>query len=184
VVYTFSWFSWIGSLHITPLKGIVQLKPNLSYLDRADVGAKKLEAAASDDGGDTTESEGEEAKPVTVRLAKPVNPAKSQKKVGHKQTFSESSNVPLSWTTVEYHGVESEEADEERKLLFAEDDDQSHRFSMPEKKYLDSIFPKEACRQVDRGDGSSGQPIGVVSLESIRKHPLKRQVCGAVCAHT
>lgn len=161
---------------MTPLRGLVQLKPNLSYLDRADVGAKKLEAAASDDGGDTTESEGEEVKPVTVRFAKPVNPAKAEKKVGHKLTFTECTNAPRVWTTVAYHGVESEEAEEERKLLFAGDDNQSDLFSMLEEKYLDSIFPKEACHQVENENGTSGQPIGVVSLENIRKLPLKKQV--------
>lgn len=165
-----------GALHISQLNGIVQLKPNLSYLDRADVGAKKLEAAASDD-GDTTESEGEEAKPVTVRFAKQVNPAKAQKKVGHKLTFTENSKTNREWTNVTYYGVESEEADEERRLLLAGEDaeDQSDQFSMPEGRYLDTIFPKEASRQ-EESSGTSGAPIGVVSLESIRKLPLKRQV--------
>lgn len=165
-----------GALHITPLQGLVQLKPSLSYLDQADIGAKVEAAAASDDGGDATESEGEEAKPVTVRFSKPVNPAKAQKKVGHRQTFTESEKASRDWTNVAYHGMGSEEAEEERKLLFAGDEDQSDRFCMSSEKYLDCIFPKEACHQDEGGNGTSGLPIGVVSLENIRKLPLKRQV--------
>ena len=170
------WYSaLLGALHIAPLQGIVQLKPNLSYLDQADVGAKKLEVAVSDEGGDTTESEGEEAKPVTVRFAKPRNPAKAEKTVGYRQTFTESEKASKEWVPVAYHGVESEEANEERRLLFTRGEDQSSWFGMSEGKYLDAIFPKEACQREEGGHG--GPPIGVVSLESIRKLPLKKQVC-------
>ncbi len=78
-----------GALHMTPLQGVLQLRPSLSYLDKADVGVKKLEVA-SDEGGDTTESEGEEVKPITVRFAKRENIAKAkQKKVGRRKTFTE-----------------------------------------------------------------------------------------------
>ena len=60
---------------------MVQLRPSLSYLDKADIDAKKADIAASRsaDGGDTTESEGEEAKPVTVSFAKQRNIARSGK---------------------------------------------------------------------------------------------------------
>lgn len=163
-------------LHITPLQGVVQLKPDLTYLDCADIGTKKMEVAAnmSDEGGDTTESEGEEAKPVTVRFARPTNAAKAQKKVGRKLTFTENSSKAREWTAVAYHGVESEEAEEERRLLFAAEEDQRDWFRLPEDKYLDSIFPKEACRLEESGsEGGNGLPM---SLEQIVKLPIRRQV--------
>ena len=61
-----------GELHLTPLRGIVQLRPSLAHLDQAVAGRRHGSSApdpvATD--GDTTESEGEEAKPVTVKFAR------------------------------------------------------------------------------------------------------------------
>ena len=71
---------------------MLQLRSSLTYLDKADVGVHKTEAAANattNSGGETTESEGEDAKLVTVKFSKPDGVGRSQKKVGHKMTFTE-----------------------------------------------------------------------------------------------
>lgn len=181
----------LDALHMTPLQGVIQLRPSLTYLDKADVGVKKLEVT-SDDGGDTTESEGEEAKPVTVRFAKRENIAKAkQKKVGRKKIFTEamqSAKSAQTWTEVTYHGAETEEADEERRLLFESTEEKEVEFGVSEKSYLDRIF---ACKGVGElgasaegttmtngnGAGGGGGNNGTsVSLERIRKFPLKKQV--------
>ncbi len=129
--------------------------------------------------GDTTGSEGEEAKPVTVKFAKQENIAKSQKKVGQKLSFTdtmEKKKTTFAWTEIPYFGIDSEEAEEERRLLLAGDEDQRGIFSLPEEKYLDYIFPREESGQKETGNGTSGLPIGVVSLEQIKKLPLHKQV--------
>lgn len=59
-----------GELHLCPLKAIVQLRPSLQHLDQAAAGRKRSAAAEASTDGDTTESEGEEAKPVTVKFAR------------------------------------------------------------------------------------------------------------------
>ena len=64
-------FMTAGELHVTPLRGLVQLRPRLSHLDQADVGSKRVGGGTSE--GEGTESEGEEAKPVLVRFARPTN---------------------------------------------------------------------------------------------------------------
>ena len=51
-----------GELHVTPLKGILQLRPSFVYLDRGD---SKQESTGA--GGDDSQDEEEEAKPITVR---------------------------------------------------------------------------------------------------------------------
>lgn len=38
-------FLWIGELHITPLTGILQMRPSFSYLDKADNKTREREAA-------------------------------------------------------------------------------------------------------------------------------------------
>lgn len=58
-----------GELHLCPLQAIVQLRPRLQHLDKATAGRRRSAAADAGTDGDTTESEGEEARPVTVRFA-------------------------------------------------------------------------------------------------------------------
>ena len=66
---------------------------------------------ALSDGGDTTESEGEDAVPVTVKFARQAAPGKT-KSVQRKKSFLESESH--DWSDVRYYGVESEEATEVR----------------------------------------------------------------------
>ena len=94
---------FIGDLHLTTVKQIIQLKPTLSYLDAAETGAKAT-AAGSD--GDTTESEGEEAVPITVRFAR----QKGQSAYPRKKSYAEMKQC--DWSDVYYYGIESEEATE------------------------------------------------------------------------
>ena len=54
-----------GELHLTPLKGILQLRPSFAYLDRGDKQQQQQQSTAA--GGEDSQDEEEEAKPVTVR---------------------------------------------------------------------------------------------------------------------
>ena len=49
-----------GELHVTPLKGILHLRPSFGYLDKVDL-------KQSIPGGEDSQDEEEDAKPVTVR---------------------------------------------------------------------------------------------------------------------
>ena len=166
-----------GCLHVTPLKGILQLPPSLAYLDKADVGIRKTESGATSE-GDTTESEGEEAKPIMVRFSKPDGAGKSQRKVGHKRSFTETKEAAKpdqSWVRAEFFGADSEEAEEERRLLLAGEEDQRRSFDLSEEQYLNVIFPREDGKS-EEGSGGNGTPSGKVSLEQIKKLPLEKQV--------
>ncbi len=88
---------------MTTVKQIIQLKPTLSYLDAAETGAKAT-VAGSD--GETTESEGEEAVPITVRFAR----QKGQSTHVRKKSYAETKRC--DWSDVCYYGIESEEATE------------------------------------------------------------------------
>lgn len=57
-----------GELHLTPLHGILQLRPSFSYLDKAD--AKHREREAANEAGDSSQDEADEdVKQVTVSCA-------------------------------------------------------------------------------------------------------------------
>ena len=73
------------------------------------------------------------------------------------------------WTKIPYFGIDSEEAEEERRLLLAGDDDQQEVLKRLPGLYL------SGKREWNRNE-TSGLPIGVVSLEQIKKLPLHKQV--------
>ena len=62
---------YTGELHLTPLKAILQLRPTLRHIEMGDAagGSNRTLGMGGVSDGDTTatESEEEEAKPVTVR---------------------------------------------------------------------------------------------------------------------
>ena len=173
-------------LHLTPLAGIVQMRSSLSHLDKADTGAKKAAAAINEGGGgDTTatESEGEEAKPVIVKFARRESKVKGQGKgssggggVGRRvnfQEFMENKKSSEAWITVNYNDIESEEAAEERRLLFAEKDDQSGVFVQTVEGYVDTICPKVVTQEATP---AVAMPTGVLSLTELKALPLAQSV--------
>jgi DNA-directed RNA polymerase-3 subunit RPC5 len=169
---------------LTPLAGIVQLKSSLSHLDKADAGAKKAAAAAATNdggGGDSTatESEGEEARPVVVKFARRESKVKGQGKgggVGRRvnfQEFMENKKSSEAWITVNYNDIDSEEAAEERRLLFAERDDQSGIFTQTMEGYVDTICPKVVTEEATL---PVAMPTGVLSLTELKSLPLAQGV--------
>ena len=162
-------------LHLTPLHGVVQLRPSLSHLDTADSGAKR--AAAGSDGGDTTGSEGEEAKPVVVKFARRESKVKGQQKgISRRMNFQEvmeNRKTSEPWLAVQYNDVESEEASEERRLLFADRDDHTGVFSQTMESYVDTVCPRTITQETTH---PVAMPTGVLSLAELKSLPLSQQV--------
>ncbi|XP_064406985.1 DNA-directed RNA polymerase III subunit RPC5-like [Halichondria panicea] len=152
-----------GDLHLTSVKHILQLKPTLSYLDAAESGAK-ASVAGSD--GETTESEGEEAVPVNVRFAR----QKGQSAYPLRKSFAETNRC--DWSDATYYGIESEEATEERGLLFASED-AGVNFDLRPSEYLNVVCPMD---QPLSSDGPVAMPTGVLSLSQLKTLPLDEQV--------
>ena len=84
--------------HLTPLQGILQLRPSLCHLEQADTVQHSHTAAASDGDTTATESEGEEAKPIQVRFARSGGGACGQQR---KPSEPEEAWVPLVYHTIE-----------------------------------------------------------------------------------
>lgn len=171
-------------LHLTPLHGVVQLRPSLSHLDTADSGAKRAAAAtlSGSDGGDTTGSEGEEAKPVVVKFARRESKVKGQQKgVGRRINFQEvmeNRKSSESWLSVQYNDLESEEASEERRLLFADRDDHTGVFSQTMESYVDTVCPRTITQETTH---PVAMPTGVLSLAELKSLPLSQQVVKLLC---
>ena len=118
-----------NELHLTPLKAVLQLRPSLSHLDQADAGNKVATASAAAAGGgggggtgsasdgDVTESEGEEAKPVTVKFARQSTVrSKVWRRLLYQQLEEKRNEEP--WTELKYQGLYSEEATDVREEVY------------------------------------------------------------------
>lgn len=164
------------------------MRSSLSHLDKADTGAKKAAAVSSANeggGGDTTESEGEEVKPVVVKFARRESKVKGQQKTGgvgrriNFQEFMENKDSSDAWLPVSYNDVDSEEASEERRLLFAEREDQTTIFSQKVDRYVDTICPKVVTEETTP---SVAMPTGVLSLTELKSLPLAQGVVKLLCS--
>lgn len=168
--------SIVGELHMTPLHGLVQLRPSLSHLDKTDTGSKKVGVGGVEGGamseGDTTGSEGEEAKPVQVRFARPDSVRASQSVRKPSYQLLEQQREEEAWVPLLYHGVDSECATEERQLLFASEENHRDVFGVTQSQYLDLVCPME--RPEERGVPAA--PSGVVSLSQLKMLPVPQQV--------
>lgn len=175
-VTTFRPSSLAGELHLTPLHGLVQLRPSLSHLDKTDAGSKKVGIGGVEGGalseGDTTGSEGEEAKPVQVRFARPDSVRASQSVRKPSYQSQEQQREEETWVPLLYHGMDSECATEERQLLFASEEDYRNVFGVTQSEYLDVVCPME--RPEERGVPAT--PSGVVSLSQLKMLPVPQQV--------
>uniref|UniRef100_A0A7N6ADR3 DNA-directed RNA polymerase III subunit RPC5 C-terminal domain-containing protein n=1 Tax=Anabas testudineus TaxID=64144 RepID=A0A7N6ADR3_ANATE len=92
-----------GELHITPLTGILQMRPSFSYLDKADNKTREREAA--NEGGDSSQDEAEdEAKAITVRFARPESEQARQRRI-QSYEFLQKKQAEEPWVHLHYHGV-------------------------------------------------------------------------------
>jgi len=100
-----------------------------------------------------------------------VRAAHSRQKVSYET--QEQQREEEAWVPLYYHGVDSEEATEERQLLFASDEE-DHRgmFTVAQSEYLDMVCPMELPEE----RSAAAAPSGVVSLSQLKLLPVPQQV--------
>ncbi|MGH0161894.1 UNVERIFIED_CONTAM: hypothetical protein FKN15_042039 [Acipenser sinensis] len=92
-----------GELHLTPLHGILQLRPSFSYLDKAD--SKHREHEAANEGGDSSPDEAEEdVKQITVRFSRPESEQARQRRV-QSYEFLQKKHAEEPWVHLHYYGL-------------------------------------------------------------------------------
>eukprot|EP00095_Tigriopus_kingsejongensis_P006678 maker-scaffold25_size650667-snap-gene-0.17 protein:Tk06678 transcript:maker-scaffold25_size650667-snap-gene-0.17-mRNA-1 annotation:"dna-directed rna polymerase iii subunit rpc5" len=129
-----------NELHITPLQGILHLRPNLDYLDKSDKTAK-AEGRTLDDPDDPQDPQNDEseAKPVMVRFAKAgTDHAKKQREKSFQ--FQQKRIEEEPWTPTRFHHVKSTKWDGESQKLFCKKmDDEITSLSQTPKQYLEAL---------------------------------------------
>ncbi|XP_029383185.1 DNA-directed RNA polymerase III subunit RPC5 isoform X2 [Echeneis naucrates] len=161
-----------GELHITPLTGILQLRPSFSYLDKADNKTREREAA--NEGGDSSQDEAEEeAKAITVRFARPESEQARQRRI-QSYEFLQKKQAEEPWIHLHYHSIKDSRSEHEKQYLFCQSVDTSENSQLVKtpKEYLAMLMPPLAEEKVVKPVG----PSNVLSMAQLRTLPLGEQV--------
>ncbi|KAM9838105.1 DNA-directed RNA polymerase III subunit RPC5 [Aulostomus maculatus] len=161
-----------GELHVTPLTGILQMRPSFSYLDKADNKTKEREAA--NEGGDSSQDEAEEeVKAITVRFARPESEQARQRRI-QSYEFLQKKQAEEPWVHLQYHGVKDGRSEHERQYLFCQSVDASENSELVKtpKEYLSMLMPPLAEEKFVKPVG----PSNVLSMAQLRTLTLGEQV--------
>ncbi|XP_062330189.1 DNA-directed RNA polymerase III subunit RPC5 [Osmerus eperlanus] len=161
-----------GELHITPLQGILQMRPSFSYLDKAD--SKHREREAANEGGDSSQDEAEEdVKAVTVRFSRPESEQARQRRI-QSYEFLQKKQAEEPWVHLHYHGVTDGRSDHERQYLYCQSMGGSENTELVKtsKEYLAMLMPPLAEEKIVKPVG----PSNVLSMAQLRTLPLGDQV--------
>ncbi|KAF3853794.1 hypothetical protein F7725_014482 [Dissostichus mawsoni] len=158
-----------GELHVTPLSGILQMRPSFTYLDKADTKTREREAA--NEGGDSSQDEAEEdVKAITVRFARPESEQARQRRIQSYDFLrgSRRRSPGLTYTTTDGH------SEHERQYLFCQSVDASENSELVKtpKEYLAMLMPPIAEEKLVKPVG----PSNVLSMAQLRTLPLGEQV--------
>ena len=156
-----------GELHVTPLKGVIQMRPQFNYLDKSD---KRVREEAKNMGEEVDEEE-EGPKQVSVTFArqKPEFMKKMQ-----EQSFQHHAQKSLEerWIHTNYIPANGTQAELTRLEMFCSATDETvNTLNLSTQQYLDQLAPrmKDDQLKLDISDCTT-------SLNYIRTLPLLDQI--------
>lgn len=160
-----------GELHLTPLQGILQMRPSFTYLDKAD--AKHRERETANEAGDSSQDEAEDdVKQITVRFSRPESEQARQRRVQSYEFLQKRQNEE-PWVHLYYHGIKDSRSEHERQYLFCQSmGSESTELVKSPSEYLAMLMPPVAEEKVVKPTG----PSNVLSMAQLRTLPLGDQV--------
>lgn len=154
-----------GELHITPLKGIIQLRPQFNYLDQS-------EKNANEEAKKTGEEEPEEeAKQVNVTFARQKSEYAQKRK---EQSFQEHAKKisEEQWISTTYRNVSSTQSELTRLEMFCgSTDDKSNNLRLSTKEYVSLLAPPSKPDEYSKANVPAHS-----SLTYVRTLPLLDQI--------
>ncbi|XP_024940952.1 DNA-directed RNA polymerase III subunit RPC5 isoform X2 [Cephus cinctus] len=157
-----------GDLHITPLKGVIQLRPQFNYLDKSD---KRAKEEAKNTGEEIVEEE-EPAKQVNVTFARqePEYLKKMREQSFQHQTKKSSEE---QWINTDYIPATNPQAELTRlEMLCTNTEESVHTLNMSSQDYLGLLAPPAKEEEYSKANISNH----VTSLNYIRTLPILDQV--------
>ncbi|KAM6156225.1 DNA-directed RNA polymerase III subunit RPC5 isoform 2-T2 [Rhynchocyon petersi] len=161
-----------GELHLTPLHGILQLRPSFSYLDKAD--AKHREREAATEAGDSSQDEAEEdVKQITVRFSRPESEQARQRRV-QSYEFLQKRHAEEPWVHLHYHGLRDSRSEYERQYLLCQGSSgvENTELVKSPSEYLMMLMPPSQEEEA----GKPVAPSNVLSMAQLRTLPLADQI--------
>ncbi|XP_062954916.1 DNA-directed RNA polymerase III subunit RPC5 isoform X4 [Cynocephalus volans] len=161
-----------GELHLTPLHGILQLRPSFSYLDKAD--AKHREREAANEAGDSSQDEAEEdVKQITVRFSRPESEQARQRRV-QSYEFLQKKHAEEPWVHLHYHGLRDSRSEHERQYLLCQGSSgvENTELIKSPSEYLMMLMPPSQEEVKDKPVA----PSNVLSMAQLRTLPLADQI--------
>lgn len=161
-----------GELHLTPLHGILQLRPSFSYLDKAD--AKHREREAANEGGDSSQDEVEDdIKQITVRFSRPESEQARQRRV-QSYEFLQKRQAEEQWVHLHYYGLKDSRSEHERQYLFSQGHSMAGNTELVKSpsEYLMMLVPPSVEEEKEK----CVSPSNVLSMAQLRTLPLNDQI--------
>ncbi|KAG8433094.1 hypothetical protein GDO86_017396 [Hymenochirus boettgeri] len=163
-----------GEIHVTPLQGILQMRPSFTYLDKADTKYREREAA--NEGGDSSQDEVEdEVKQVTVRFSRPESEQAKQRRA-QSYEFLQKKQAEETWVYLHYSNVKDSRSEHERQYLLCQDQrvgmtDSTELMKSP-REYLTMLMPPA----VEEEKQKVVAPSNVLSMAQLRTLQLADQI--------
>ncbi|XP_029433547.1 DNA-directed RNA polymerase III subunit RPC5 [Rhinatrema bivittatum] len=161
-----------GELHLTPLHGILQLRPSFSYLDKAD--AKHREREAANEAGDSSQDEAEEdVKQITVRFSRPESEQARQRRV-QSYEFLQKKQAEEPWVHLHYYSMKDSRSEHERQYLFCQSSGMAESTELVKSpsEYLTMLMPPSVEEEKEKPVA----PSNVLSMAQLRTLPLADQI--------
>nr|XP_045051369.2 DNA-directed RNA polymerase III subunit RPC5 isoform X2 [Desmodus rotundus] len=160
-----------GELHLTPLHGILQLRPSFSYLDKADAKHREREVANE---GDSSQDEAEEdVKQITVRFSRPESEQARQRRV-QSYEFLQKKHAEEPWVHLHYYGLRDSRSEHERQYLLCQGSNgvENTELVKSPSDYLMMLMPPSQEEEKDKPVA----PSNVLSMAQLRTLPLADQI--------
>ncbi|XP_023330513.1 DNA-directed RNA polymerase III subunit RPC5 [Eurytemora carolleeae] len=121
-------------MHLTQVKGVLSVRPNLNYLDKSDKRAK-VEGRTVDPDDPETESKPEA---VTVKFSKGENDRSLKwKEKSYSTMIKREEEEP--WIDMKFNQVRSRRWDDESQNLFCEKMEENIDLDLPSNQYLNKF---------------------------------------------
>uniref|UniRef100_A0A8C6Y1B9 RNA polymerase III subunit E n=1 Tax=Naja naja TaxID=35670 RepID=A0A8C6Y1B9_NAJNA len=161
-----------GELHLTPLHGILQMRPSFAYLDKAD--AKYREREAANEHGDSSQDEVEEdVKQITVRFSRPESEQARQRRV-QSYEFLQKRQAEEHWVHLHYYGLKDSRSEHERQYLFSQGHSLAGNTELIKSpsEYLMMLVPPSVEEEKEKPVA----PSNVLPMAQLRTLPLADQI--------
>uniref|UniRef100_A0A6I8SG94 Polymerase (RNA) III (DNA directed) polypeptide E (80kD) n=1 Tax=Xenopus tropicalis TaxID=8364 RepID=A0A6I8SG94_XENTR len=161
-----------GEIHLTPLHGILQMRPSFTYLDKADTKFKEREAA--NEGGDSSQDEVEDdIKQVTVRFSRPES-EKAKQRRAQSYEFLQKKQAEETWVHLHYSGVKDSRSEHERQYLLCQNTSVADNMELTKspRDYLSMLMPPDVEEEKEKPVA----PSNVLSMAQLRTLPLGDQI--------